>query len=128
MNTNNRDYGTTQYEGETYIITCEAWVDNYGSNGDVAYYAYATKDNKKYRVMWYTTEKWDKCTELYNLEQELANLKSNKSIWQSDINRIDEIKHEISELESEGYATTYVEDESNACDWDNANTVEEIDK
>jgi hypothetical protein len=37
-------------------------------------------------------------------------------------------KKEISELENEGINSFYAEDGSNACDWDNADSIEEVDE
>ena len=127
MNNNNTNYGTTQHEGVTYTITCEAWIDNNRENNAV-YVAYATDDNnKKYKVQWNTTENWNKCTELCNLEQELETLRSSKSPWESENLRITKVENEIAELESEGYNSFFVEDASGACDWENANEVWEVE-
>ena len=128
MNTNNRDYGTTTHKGKIYTITCEAWIDNKGTEGDVVYYAYATNNNKKYKVMWYTTAQWDKCSEVYNLEQKLEELLNDRHyIVEGQQERIEELQKEIAELESQGYNSFFVEDASGACDWENANEVWEVE-
>ncbi len=121
-----RDFGTVEYKGKTYTVTCEAWVDNKGTDGDVVYYAYAEKDEKKYRVMWNTTEEFDLSGELSNLELRLGEI--SKNTQDNEIEEKEEIEERIAELEAQGIDSFFAEDESNACDWDNADDMEEIDE
>ena len=71
--------------------------------------------------MWHTTEHWDKVCELLNLESQIT--ESHR-----DNEEIEEMKLRIEELENEGISSFYAEDDSNACDWDNADSVEEVDE
>ena len=117
---NNRDFGTVKYEGKTYTLTCDAWCSNYGTSGNVAYYAYAKdSDGKEYRVMWLTTELYDLSCELQQLE-----LRINDNF--RSVEELNEIQKRIEELESQGIKSCYCEDESNACDWEIAYRVEEM--
>lgn len=121
------NYGDVKFKGEVYEVTCEAWVDNIGTDGDVAYYAHAEKDGKEYKVMWHTTKEYDKSCMLLGLEQELENVK--KQGWDDGTEeRIKEIEEQIKELEDEGVDSFYCEDGSNACNWDEADDVWEIDE
>ena len=123
----NNYYGMVNYKGEEYEVICDAWVDNKGTNGDVVYYAYATKDGKKYRVMWNTTEEFDLSGELLNLECRLQDLQNQKYTQNSEEIEKKEIEERIAELEAQDIRSSYAEDESNACDWDNADDMEEVE-
>jgi hypothetical protein len=84
------DYGTVNFNGKTLTLTQGAYCDNYGTQGNVRYYASAVDaDGNKYIVAWDTTEQWQQ--------------------WQKEYANHDNDYDYIAGLE----------DESNACDWDN---------
>ena len=116
-----KNYGKVNYRGVVYDVKCEPWISNKGTNGDVAYYAYAERerDGKKYRIMWYTTKEFDLSNEMLGLEERLNSRYTDESEKQ-------EIQERLEELEEQGIDSFYCEDGSNACDWDNADAVEEI--
>ena len=116
------NYGTVDFKGETYTLLCDAWIDNYGSNGDYRYYAKAELNGKKYLVAWDTTKEWDDATKLYGLIEKRDNC--DKANYQNEWERLTE---EIIELEEKGVNPLIAEDQSNACDWENPISVEEID-
>ena len=120
-----KDFGTVKFEGKEYALTQDAYVDNYGTDGEVRYYAHATDaDGKEYRVVWETTKDFDDSQKLHGLEEELEMLNRQKSYDYGEIARIAELEAEIEEMESEGISAAYCEDESNACDWDSPINVE----
>lgn len=83
--------GKCRHDGVDLALAADAVMDNYGTCGEVRYYADAfDRNGAEYRVTWGTTQKWDDRSE--NPE----------------------------EYES------WLEDESNACDWDNPIEVEQI--
>lgn len=86
-----RDFGTVAHDGKTLILTEQAYMDNYGTNGAVRYYAHAVDyDGNIYRIAWDTTAAWDdECEKAKN-----------------------------------GEYSGYLDDESNACDWDNPAEIE----
>ena len=94
-----RDYGKVNFKGVVYDLKCEPFISNKGTDGGIVYYAHAERDGKKYRVMWNTTIM--KCLD-------------------------SEEQKRLKELEEQGIKSFYCEDGSNACDWDNADAVEEI--
>ena len=88
------NYGTVTFEGKVYTLTEQAEAANYGTDGEVRYYANAVDaDGERYKVAWETTEAWNEATEDYKTTGEVNGL---------------------------------IEDESNACDWDNPVDVREI--
>ena len=114
-----KNYGKVNYKGVEYYLECDAWVSNKGTNGDVVYYAYAERDGKTYRVMWYTTKEFDLSNEMLGLEERLNSRYTDESEKQ-------EIEERLEELKKQGIDSFYCEDGSNACDWGNADAVEEI--
>jgi hypothetical protein len=60
---NEQKYGTVEFGGRIYILTQQAYCDNYGTDGGVRYYAHAVAkndaDTNKYKVVWATTDEWD---------------------------------------------------------------------
>ena len=114
------DLGKVYYKGVEYYLECDAWVSNKGTNGDVVYYAYAEREGRYFRIMWYTTLEYDLSCEMLGLEQTLESR-------YTDENEKQEIEERLEELKKQGIASFYCEDESNACDWDNADAVEEVD-
>ena len=114
-----KNYGKVNFKGVVYDLTCEAWISNKGTNGDVVYYAHAERDGKDYRIMWNTTLEFDLSCEMLGLEERLNSRYTDESEKQ-------EIQERIEELKEKGIGSFYCEDGSNACDWDNADAVEEI--
>jgi hypothetical protein len=54
------NYGTVTYNDKTIHLSQQAYADNYGTDGDVRYYAHGVDDNGvEYRVAWETTAAWD---------------------------------------------------------------------
>jgi hypothetical protein len=120
-------YGEVNFKGEKYNVTCEAFIDNIGTDGECVYYAYAEKDGKKYRVMWRTLEEFDLAGELLSLEERLNDLDGRQYTEEGMEQEKRIITDRIKELEDQGINSVMCEDGSNACDWDNADNVEEID-
>ena len=86
------------YAGHTYTLQQDAYADNYGTDGAVRYYAHATdNDGNDYTVRWNTTPEWDEA--------------------QAEAERIAK-QYEPSTAPSYEYPAL-LDDESNACDWDN---------
>jgi hypothetical protein len=78
------------YAGHTYTLQQDAYADNYGTDGAVRYYAHATdNDGNDYIVMWSPSPAW-----------EAAQQEARESNDWSDYPAI-------------------LDDEGNACDWDN---------
>jgi len=114
------NFGTVEFNGMELGLTQEAYVDNYGTDGEVRYYANVVDaDNNEYKVTWKTSGEFDKSSELYSLVEELKNLTSQKSFDDGEINRMSELEEEIETMESEGISSNYCEDGANACDWEN---------
>lgn len=100
MTNKKEDFGTVNFEGKEFKVTQQAYVNNDGTE----YYATAAdKIGNKFLITWETTEKWNLSVELYGLELRSKDL---------DVNM-------------DGLVD--VEDESNACDWDNPASVAAID-
>jgi hypothetical protein len=65
------DYGTVTYNGKTIHLTQQAYANNYGTDGDVRYYAHGIDDNGvEYRVAWSTTAAWDAEQDAYQADPE----------------------------------------------------------
>lgn len=91
------DFGTVTFEGNAYTLTQAAQSENYGTEGDVRYYAHAIDSGSNgYVVTWGTTTEYNLMCEAYKVDP--------------DDNRI----------------ASYVEDEGNACDWDNPISIRRI--
>lgn len=104
-------YGAVNFNGKEYILTQDAYADNYGNDSEVRYYAKAVdSDENEYCVAWETSERW-------NLSQELFCLEQKDEPTEEDLQRIEELS---------SMALTNYDDESNACDWDNPFSVEKI--
>lgn len=111
LNELKKRFGTVTFESKELILTQDAHADNYGTDGDVRYYAHAVdKAGNEYRVVWETTEIWKLSQELYCLGQK------------------DELTTDESQrmLELSSMALTNYDDESNACDWCCPIDVEQI--
>ena len=92
----------------TVTLTAEPYCDNYGTDGEVRYYAHAVDDQgNEYRVAWEVTDEWADGQELYDRAMSLT-----------DQHR-DLTEEEEAEIEAYDLVSAIVEDESNACDWDN---------
>ncbi len=99
----NTEFGTVEYGGREYELTGQALADNYGTEGEVRYYANAIgPGGNSYRVAWETTERW-------NLSQERETLRADSFLS-------DDEKERLAELEM--LVLPDVSDESNACEWD----------
>lgn len=95
------DYGTVTYEGKTYTLAQQAYADNYGTDGGVAYYASAIDaEGNGYRVTWHLTPEYEAAA-------------ARVQAAYSDGN------------EPDGRDLSLVEDESNACDWETPYDVSE---
>ncbi len=112
-----KEFGTVSHNGIELAISQVAYCDNYGTDGEVRYYASAEdQEGNEYQVAWDTTAKWDEAGELYNLE-----LKQEQRPESFD----DEDQERMDELMADGVHSYLIEDESNACDWDNPVSIEE---
>ena len=110
MTNKKEDYGTVSFEGKELPVTQAAYVSNDGTE----YYSTAEdSEGKEYLVTWETTNEWNLSVELYDLELR------GKDIYEDDIERLEELRN------MDGLVD--VEDESNACDWDNPVSVAAID-
>ena len=108
-------------------ITQYAYVDNFGTNGEVRYYASAIdEEGEEYQITWETSEEFNQSQELHTLIEELNQLTSQKTFDDGVIARIEDLENEIEKLESKGINSSYCEDESNACNWDEADYIEQI--
>ena len=107
-------FGTVTFNGKEFNLTQDAYVVNYGTEGEVRYEASAVDtDGNNYLVIWETTEEYNKSQRLHNLEDAF------------EAGKLDEEEiEEIEELQEE-YDSGYCEDESNACDWENPIEVKE---
>lgn len=57
-----QDFGTVTFNGKTYTLTQEAYIDNY--RDDVAYFAHATdEEGNDYLVRWSVLESYDMADE-----------------------------------------------------------------
>jgi hypothetical protein len=91
------DYGTIKFDGITITFTQWAYADNYGTDGDIRYYAHGVDANgNKYKVAWDLTPE--------RIEQERIHREESHDAINCDCN----------------------DDESIACDWDNPVSVEEV--
>lgn len=114
-----KEFGTANFKSKKYILAEQAYADNYGRNEEVRYYAKAfDTDENEYKVTWITTEKWNLANELYQLEQKLNLLPETHEEWtEEEQKRLEELQNMV---------LVNIEDESNACDWDNPLKIEEI--
>ncbi len=105
-----RDFGTVEHNGKTLILTEQAYMDNYGTDGAVRYYAHAIDDEgNTYRVAWDTTAEHDMACELAILEgREEMREKYGDELSEADAKRLAELREMNLPDPS---------DESIACDW-----------
>lgn len=98
------DYGTVTFEGVTYTLTQQAYVDNYGTDGGVRYYARAIDEaGNGYKIAWDTTLAWD----------------ASSYIAQCDLRGIAVDPDTLAGFGVDPDFVPYsLEDESDACDWD----------
>jgi len=113
------DYGTVNYEGKTYKMNQDAYPENYGTDGEIRYYATAIgPDGAEYNITWETTKGWDKANaEAKRVEELLAEQKLGY------LNEAEET--ELATL-LDSPNTSWLDDESNACDWDRPIDVQRI--
>lgn len=101
----NENYGMVEFEGRTYELTEQAYPENYGISGEICYKATAKlqgdESEEVYMVTWKTTETWNEYTKLH--EEYVEENGNDNSDW-----------------------IAYLEDGSNACDWDNPISVDQI--
>jgi len=91
-----KKYGEVSLGNITVALTQDAYCDNYGTDGDVRYYADAIDTaHNPYRVSWDTVEGW-----------------SNHIIGTDGDCIVEDCRG-------------WCEDESNACDWDSPVLIEE---
>lgn len=118
MNEMEKKYGAVEFEGKKYILTDQAYPDNYGTNGEVRYRANAIGEaGSEFYVVWQTTQQWDDACELANLESRET---GDNARW----NPLSEEERERLE-DLQKIVHTDCEDESNACDWDSPIAVQE---
>jgi hypothetical protein len=88
------DYGKIKHNGVTINLTEQAYISNYGTDGDVRYYADGvdTKGNK-YQVSWELTPERQEQEERHHTERHGDTY--------------------------DGVECNCCDDESEACDWDN---------
>lgn len=111
-----QDFGTVEFNGKIYKLTQQAYCDNVGTSGEVAYYASAEdEEGNEFKAVWETTLAWDLSGELFNLEQAKE---EGHDFSEEDAERLEEL--------SEDYDSSLIQDESDACDWENPADVYEI--
>ncbi len=99
------DYGKVTLNGVTYTLLDQAHADNYGTDGEIRYYANAVdEEGNECTVTWQTTVQWDEANEHYRLNERFNEL------TEEEIERLEEL---------EAKTLCSIEDESYACDWDN---------
>lgn len=60
INYSNNKFGDIIHHGVVIHLTQQAFCDNYGTDGQVAYYAHGQDDaGNDYKVIWQTTAAWD---------------------------------------------------------------------
>jgi YHS domain-containing protein len=106
---------TVEYEGKTYYLAQQAYCENYGTDGEVRYYADAVDENgEQYKVVWDTTVAWDNGNEVAAIEMKL---KDRRYFTDEEVAKMEDRLKEI----GDNYAD--IEDESGACDWDSPANV-----
>lgn len=64
------DFGNIEYNGVTITLTEQAYASNYGTDGDVRYYAAGVDDkDNKYQVSWELTPEWQEQQERHRTER-----------------------------------------------------------
>ena len=116
-----KKHGTVTFKGTKYWLTKDAYVDNYGTDGEVRYYSKAIdRKGNEYRVSWDTTAEFD----AWNRQAQLVMLINSKKQYNDDYT---EFQTELdASIAKYGDGSDACEDESNACDWDNPENVEAI--
>ena len=128
---NEKEYGSVTYKGIEYILTQQAYVGNYGTDGGVRYYASGINPATGDRVIvaWDTTPEWDKlcedCNRYDSISQSIGNIH-----YQSE-DELAKLESELAELKAEYDGSVpdidLLNDESDACNWDNPVDVEIVD-
>ena len=122
-------YGHTNFEENKIAYIEDAYITNIaiGFDTDVIYEANAIDNTGKlYKVIWETTEEFNKSSELHALIEELKVLNGYKSFDDGIEIEIAELESKIELMEKEGWSSDICEDESNACDWDNPSSIVKI--
>lgn len=95
---------TILFKGKKYTLISDAQAENYGTTGEVRYYARAIDDEgDEYLVCWQTTVEWENANRFALLSSRLE---------------------ELTEKEHNEYCELYeiplcsIDDESNACKWE----------
>ena len=81
------EFGTVEHNGMTLALTQQAYVNNYGTDGAVRYYAAAIDtDGNDYRVEWDTTARWDAAEAAHKADPENNDAPEDESLacdWDS---------------------------------------------
>lgn len=69
INYTNNNFGDVAFNDQIIHLSEQAYVNNYGTDGGVRYYAKGVDDNGiEYLVAWDTTEAWDAEQEAYRAD------------------------------------------------------------
>ena len=106
-------YGTVKVDGKKYWLKQQAFVDNYGTDGGVRYYASAIdRRGNQFKIAWDTTASWDAMNKAVNLRERIKQAENNGEDCLVE-------RHELEQITSDwGDVDSYNFDESDACDWD----------
>lgn len=115
-----KEHSTVEHEGKTLYLLgqariCESndewYADKYQADAIDA-------DGNAYRVYWQTTKEWDEACEYTNMETYIAQCKrQHEEVSQEDMDRFAEL---------DAKTLPDVNDESNACNWDNPHSIVEL--
>lgn len=115
-----KDHGTVNYEGKTYRLTQDAFVNNVGTSGEYAYYAHAIDDKgDEYLVTWTQTEEFRKVDADYCLAMSLVDERNHRPLYKDEQAEYDRLVDEGYIVNNTPYPPSLLDDETLACDWDN---------
>lgn len=105
------NYGKVNFEGKSYELKQDAYATNYRDG--VRYEAKAvSEDGEDCIVSWWTTAEWDEASEIL------------QNYFHRSTNPETGAQGEVPMTEEEAGAEAYLQDEYNACDWENPAAVE----
>jgi len=100
-------YGTVKINGTEVDLLQQPYMENFGTDGDVAFYSTAILDDTEYEVIWHTTEEWDDSCWIAHYD--------NADEWYQDDHK-DHYEELMTKYEDNPPMT--FDDQSQACDWD----------
>jgi hypothetical protein len=113
------NHGTARIHGVTFTLTEQPYYDNYGTKGEIRFYALAlSPEGKPVKLTWETTGNYDASCELYNL---VEYSKCEEDCDCEDCQRIEYLKS------LDGVNMNDAESLENACEWEYPIDVEYLD-